>query len=464
MNGHLCRPLAAAAVVLAAATACTDLSSTQGASEVHALVAARAPGLEARTPAAETQAAIDARVAKILMAPLSVDGAVSVALLRNPRLQIEFARLGLAAADVLAASRISNPTLAASLLEPISGPDAALGNGALTQSLADLLLLHVRKRWAAGEYRRAEALVANAILDLAVDVHAAWYRYLGALQVAELRARMVAGAQTSADLAAQFLTAGNISRLQFTQEQSAATLARLAAARARADAVRARDELTELLGLERSEDHWTTGDRLEAPVAHEDPVAALLDLAHAQRLDLLAAREELSVREQASSATQRYRWLGATDIGVAGERDTNRSRLVGPTLSLQLPIFNQGQASVARAAALLAEQRGSVRALELGIDAAVRQGAERVAAAHEIADEYRTALIPERDEVLAQTQAAANYMLIGTFELLLAKQAQYDADQGYVEAVRDYWLARVDLMRAVGARLPSDLNVTGERR
>jgi len=47
-------------------------------------------------------------------------------------------------------------------------------------------------------------------------------------------------------------------------------------------------------------------------------------------------------------------------------------------------------------------------------------------------------------------------MLVGVFELLLAKQQEFDAYQGYLEAVRDYWLARVDLMRAVGAQLPSD--------
>jgi outer membrane protein, heavy metal efflux system len=46
-------------------------------------------------------------------------------------------------------------------------------------------------------------------------------------------------------------------------------------------------------------------------------------------------------------------------------------------------------------------------------------------------------------------------MLVGQFELLLVKQQEYDAYQGYLEAVRDYWLARVELARTVGAPLPS---------
>ena len=53
-------------------------------------------------------------------------------------------------------------------------------------------------------------------------------------------------------------------------------------------------------------------------------------------------------------------------------------------------------------------------------------------------------------------------MLIGVFELIQAKVQEYNAYESYLEAVRDYWLARVELMRAVGQRLPSDAAI-GER-
>jgi cobalt-zinc-cadmium efflux system outer membrane protein len=465
MNWHQARPLAVAAAVLAAVSGCTNFSTTQGRNEVRSLVAAHSPDLEetsATTP--QTQGEIAARVAAILAAPLSVQGAVSVALLRNPRVQIEYARLDIAAADVVEAGRLRNPTLSLSWLVPLGGPDAALGNGAFTQSFADLVLLRVRERAAAGEYRRAQAVAASAIVELVADVEAAWYRYLGATQVSALRTRMAAAAQASADLAAQYRAAGNLSLLQLSEERAAATQARLAALRARSEGRRARDELNALLGLTLAEDHWSTEEQLAVPEGSDDHVEALLDLAHAQRLDLLAARAQLALHEQALAATQRHRWLGTGEFGVAGERDTDRSRLVGPTLTVQLPIFNQGQGTLARAAALLEEQRARLRALELDVDASVRIAAERVSAARETAEEYRAALIPERSEIVAQTQAGANYMLVGTFELLLARQAQYDADQGYVEAVRDYWLARVDLTRAVGTRLPSRPTNPGEAR
>ena len=47
-------------------------------------------------------------------------------------------------------------------------------------------------------------------------------------------------------------------------------------------------------------------------------------------------------------------------------------------------------------------------------------------------------------------------MLADAFEALQAKREQYDAYGEYIEAVRDYWLARVALRLALGGALPDD--------
>ena len=44
-------------------------------------------------------------------------------------------------------------------------------------------------------------------------------------------------------------------------------------------------------------------------------------------------------------------------------------------------------------------------------------------------------------------------MLLGVYQLILAKQSEFDAYREYIEALRDYWIARSDLERAVGTRL-----------
>ncbi len=75
----------------------------------------------------------------------------------------------------------------------------------------------------------------------------------------------------------------------------------------------------------------------------------------------------------------------------------------------------------------------------------------------------RDVMIPQRIETVASAQQEVNYMLIGVFELLALKQDEYDTYQGYLEAIRDYWLARADLGLATGTALPSSAQI-GEQR
>jgi cobalt-zinc-cadmium efflux system outer membrane protein len=56
---------------------------------------------------------------------------------------------------------------------------------------------------------------------------------------------------------------------------------------------------------------------------------------------------------------------------------------------------------------------------------------------------------------MEQAQLEYNAMQIGLYELLAAKQAQVDATRGYIQTVRDYWVARAELERALGGRVPA---------
>ena len=449
---------ALAIATLTALGGCATMPREQGLSEIHALVDQRSGGEHTWAQDRDSEAKAAAAVQTMLSQPLSADAAVQIALLRNPRMQSEYARLGIAEADVYEASRISNPTLSLTALHHSGGPTK--NDAGLTLSFAELLMLPARKRLAAGEYARTQESIGAAILNLATDTRAAWYSYIGAQQVAEMREAVAAAAQTSADLAAKFFQAGNISVLQCKLEEAAATQARLQATRANAEATRARSALNSLMGLSSEAAQWTAADRLPVPLAQDESADALVPLARQQRLDLAAAQQEVTLLEQSLDVTKSYRLLGKVDVGVAGERETDGTKLYGPSLSLQLPIFNQGQGAIARATAQLDDAHARVQSLELEIDNTVRLGIDRVAAMHKIAEDYRAALIPQRETIVARTQEEQNYMLIGVFELLLAKQQEFDAYQGYLESVRDYWLARVDLMRAVGAELPSDSKAT----
>lgn len=386
--------------------------------------------------------------------PMSLDAAVRVAMLRSPRLREHYARLGLARAEVLEAVEIGNPRLSFQRLS-IEGGGHVRTTG-VSVPLLDLLLLPAKTRLAGKDYERARFEVADAVLATVAEVEAAWYTYVTARQVAGMRRAVAEGMAASAELAGRFHDAGNISALQLAQEQAAASQAQIEALQARAAASRARLELVTLLGLRGAEAGWEASDTLPLPVPEEDAPGQLVELARQGNLGLLAARAEAGVLADALHLTRKLRWFGGTEIGYQREKESGGDVLRGPDIALELPIFNQGQAKLAKAEARLAEALARVQQAELSAENGVLTGAQAVAAMREVVEIHRQALVPGREAIVARQQERQNFMLVGVFELIQAKVAEYDAYQSYLEAVRDYWLARVGLARVVGRRLPSD--------
>ena len=455
MTFHPARAALALAVV-AAFSGCATLAPQPRGDDLAPLLAARGgPALDwaaLGTPAGE-RAAIRSWLEK----PMTLEAALGVAMLRSPRLQHEYARQGLARAEVLAAVEISNPRLSLSRMSVDGG--GYNRTAGLSLPLVDLLMRPARTRLASLEYQRATYEITGAVLGVAAEVEAAWYEHVTARQVAAMRDAVAEGSAAAAELAGRFHEAGNISDLQLAQEQAVASQARIDALRARADAGRKRLALNLLLGLHGDDANWEASENLPLPVPQEDDPALLARLAGDGNAELLAARAEAEVLADALGLTRALRWLGGSEIGYEREREADGARLRGPEIAIELPIFNQGQARVARAQASLAAALARVDEAELSATHAVRLGSESVAALREVVQLHRESLVPQRETIVARQQERQNFMLIGVFELVQAKVAEYDAYQAYLEAVRDYWLARVALSRAVGQRLPSDAGI-----
>ena len=70
---------------------------------------------------------------------------------------------------------------------------------------------------------------------------------------------------------------------------------------------------------------------------------------------------------------------------------------------------------------------------------------------------YAKTLVPLRERIVTLSQEQYNAMLLGVYQLLQAKQNEINSYREYIEAVRDYWIARADLERAIGTRLKGDM-------
>jgi len=206
------------------------------------------------------------------------------------------------------------------------------------------------------------------------------------------------------------------------------------------------------MGLWGEQTTWKMANRLPELPAEEVSLEHLESLAMRQRLDVMAARKETVTLAEALGVKNAYRYFASAEVGVSTEKETDGVRVTGPTLSLQLPIFDQGQGEVAK---LGAEYRKSQRRLEgLAIDARseVREARDRLVAQRALVEHYKR-LLPERVRILNLTLEQYNGMLKGAYDLLLAKQGEVATERAYVEAWRDYWIARTELVRAVGGKL-----------
>ncbi|MDA0705719.1 MAG: TolC family protein [Proteobacteria bacterium] len=431
---------------------CSSFPADLGQGEVNELVAARGQTVEENT---------GNLLETLTSAPLSAESAVRIALINNPELQASYASLGFGAADVYEAGRIRNPTLSGAFLDT----DAAGAQDQVTYGLAvsftDLITLPARKRLSLGVFAAMKQQVGSDVLGVAAAAEKAYYEYVGAQQVAALRDQIANAGKLSARLAQRFFDAGNLAPRELAMERAAASEAKLNALEAANAAFAARTELADVLGLSVGAP-WIAPAALRLPVTDEDDLDTLLALAMESRLDLAAARTNADVLADRLGVVNWTRWLGELDVGAERERDTDGSRLTGPTVDWEVPIFDQHRDAVLRADAELQIAISEVRRATIDVDNSVRLASAALENMRARIKEYQTTLIPQRVEAVARAQEEVNFMLIGIFELITLKQDEYDAYQGYLEAIGDYWVARADLALAVGASLPSTASIGSE--
>jgi cobalt-zinc-cadmium efflux system outer membrane protein len=145
--------------------------------------------------------------------------------------------------------------------------------------------------------------------------------------------------------------------------------------------------------------------------------------------------------------------LSDLEIGVAAEREDDGQWHVGPSVSLQVPIFDQGQAKKAGAASDLRRVLQNYAATAVEVRSAARAARDRLTLARRQAEFHRDAVLPLNEKLVHQSQLEYNAMQIGVFQLLSAKRGQIDAGAAYIESLRDYWQARAQLDLLLAGRM-----------
>lgn len=447
----LCR----AVLGLALVTGCAQVPKQGGFEDVRQVVSERANYRIHWNQGLPEDRQVEEAIDALLREELTPEAAVQIALLNNPALQAAYENLGITQADVVEAGLLENPAIFGQARFPDKPPSGTNLDLGIVQNFLNILMLPARKKIAVLQFEEVKARVADTVLRLAAETEVGYYNALAATNIRQMRKQIAEAAGASYEFAGRLYAAGNISDLDLANEQGLYEDARIALAESETRLISARENLTRLMGLWGHRTAWTIPSQLPDIPADELPLERLETLAVEKRSDLEAARREVEVMAQALGTTVAWRWIGKAEVTVSGEKDTDGQWVVGPGLIIELPIFNQRQADIARGEARLRRSVNELTALAVGIRSEVRSLRDRLIMQRRLIEHYKRVIMPLRERIVELTLQQYNYMLVGTFDLLMAKHQEFETYQKYLEAVRDYWITRAELRRAVGGSLPT---------
>ena len=92
----------------------------------------------------------------------------------------------------------------------------------------------------------------------------------------------------------------------------------------------------------------------------------------------------------------------------------------------------------------------------------VRAGYSAYLIHYELAKHYRDEVVPLRKRISDENLLRYNGMLISVFELLADAREQILGVNGYIEALKDFWVADTDMQTALGGAYASRRQPSGE--
>lgn len=449
MSTSMLRPRSLGVLVCAMAlSACTTLSPDAGFQTVQTAATARLPSPAtldwARQP--DDLVRIERRVADLLARPLQADDAVQVALWNHRGLQAAFAELGITDAELVQAGRLGNPGF--TFGRTTQGAEVELERS-WHVNLAHWLARPWVRQAHSNRQAQVQASVTLQVLALASETRKAWVHAVAAQESVHYSRQVMQAADAGAELARRMAQVGNFSRLQQAREQAFYADAALNLVRAEQQQHAARERLIRLLGLWGDQTQFTLPPRLPDLPTQPRDLPDVERMAMAQRLDVAAARAGAQATASNLGLTRATRFVNVLELGLVRNSASEGPPQRGWEVSLELPIFDWGEARVARAEGVYMQSLHLAAQTAIEARSEVRQAHGAYRAAWDIAKHQRDEIVPLRARIAEENLLRYNGMLIGVFELLADARAQITSVHGAIEALRDFWIAQADLDMAL---------------
>lgn len=393
------------------------------------------------------------KIEEMITTSLTIEEATQIALLNNNELIACYENLGIAQADVVQAELLKNPTFNGSVSSPIEGGQANYALG-VAQDFLHILFIPLRKRIANAKFEVIKLEVANKIFSLVGQVRKAYYRHQADLQLLELQEQIYISAKASYKTAKQLYASGNINLLDLYTEQAFYENARIDLATMHTHVNRSKEVLNRVMGLwGKDYTQWQITKRLPQPSKALQIQDNLENMAIKKSLPLAIAKKKIELRLQILGFTKISSVIPLLQLGGDAEKEEGEWE-AGASLSITLPIFDQGQARILRNDSKLRLARKMYRQMAIEIRSKARFFKFDLINKHQIANHYQRQIMPLQGQIMHQTMLNYNAMQIGPFEILINKRQQIMAARNYIESLYSYWQAENIRQQIVYGAMP----------
>ena len=382
-------------------------------------------------------------------APLTREAAIAVAIANNPKLRMSLAHIAQYRAEVAQATVLPNPTVAFGIGMAIDG---MTGAPAMAQGIQALTWLWRRPHHIAQAEAQLQQAVLSTVSDtvqLAASVELAHADVLCIQSLLDYDIQNQSITQETRRLITRRHEVGEAAELDIDRAQVDVDQARLDVIATRKRLTKAKLALLNQLGWPGHDTSWTASGAMTASRPIDSAPEALLEIAARQRLEL--AVKEAGIRAQVASLDlAETRRLPEINFTLQWQRSFGDRKAILPGGQITIPILDNGDPAIARAAATLHHARMEWLDTANLVVLQVRDAIVGWNLSDQQVALSRNSLVPSASDALARSQAAYAQGVIPLTTLLLAQQQHIAAERTLMTQQLDVVKALIDLRTAVG--------------
>ena len=398
------------------------------------------------------QVSIRKEIKEILADGLSRDEAAKIALLNNRILQSTFEEIGISKSDLVQAGLFRNPRIGALFRFPFDGGTTNIDAFGIF-NLSDFWQIPFRKKVAAVQLEMSMMRVNQIVLDTAAEAKRAYdnlyYQHLAERQTGDILKKFQE-INNRVKTRRQF---GFVSDLDIYLSQVLVVEAEMALYRIQREVSISKAHLDRVLGLKEDLVHYKLNQSQEFYFPEIPNVEEALKHALRHRFDIQMARFKIMEAERQLKLEKAYVFRDANFL-LSYERGIEGEEVFGPGIGLQLPLFDQNQAQIAKAQYMVRKAHKRLQALEAQVREEVIRDLESIDLQNTKTRMLKEQVIPLRLKALNYSKKWVHAMQLNRLFLLEAQKGLLRTKLDLLQTQMELHRALVDLERHLGGKLP----------